>query len=75
MIVDALIPAWRLIVEADGRRWHSRVNDRERDHDRDNVAAARGFRVMRFTHRMLTRRLDHVDELLRECGRTNRHVA
>ena len=27
MIVDALVPTWRLIIEADGRRWHTRVAD------------------------------------------------
>jgi very-short-patch-repair endonuclease len=67
MTVDALIPEWPLIVEADGRRWHTRVADRERDHDRDNVAAAHGVPVMRFTHRMLTRDLAHCESLLAAC--------
>jgi very-short-patch-repair endonuclease len=67
MIVDALVPGWPLIIEADGRRWHTRVADRERDHDRDNVAAAHGFPVMRFTHRMLTRNLARCESLLVEC--------
>lgn len=51
--VDAYIPAWRLIVEADGRRWHTRVEDFERDRMRDNAAAAAGLQVVRFTYRML----------------------
>lgn len=55
MIVDAYIPEWRLIVEADGRRWHTRKADFERDRLRDNAATARGIAVLRFTWRMLKR--------------------
>lgn len=53
MTVDAFIPAWRLIVEADGRRWHTRKADFERDRARDNAATANGLAVLRFTYRML----------------------
>ena len=67
MIVDALVTDWPMIIEADGRRWHTRVADRERDHDRDNVAAAHGLPVMRFTHRMLTRNLARCESLLLEA--------
>lgn len=51
--VDAYIPAWGLIVEADGRRWHTRKADMERDAMRDNEAAAHGFAVLRFTWKLL----------------------
>jgi very-short-patch-repair endonuclease len=51
--VDRWIPSWRLIVEADGRAWHSRSSDFERDRARDNAAAAADVAVLRFTHRML----------------------
>jgi hypothetical protein len=40
--VDAYIPAWRLIVEGDGRRWHTRQADMVRDRLRDNEAVANG---------------------------------
>ncbi len=53
-IVDAYIPEWNLIVEADGRRWHTREADFERDRLRDNAAAAAGLIVVRFSYRMLT---------------------
>lgn len=46
--VDALIPSWRLIVEGDGRRWHTRRRDFERDRHRDQQALAHGYRVLRF---------------------------
>lgn len=51
--VDALIPVWSLVVEADSRRWHNRVGDFEADRRRDNELAARGLRVVRFTYEML----------------------
>ena len=47
--VDALLRDWHLIVEADGRTWHTRVGDFERDRERDNQAIANGYRVLRFT--------------------------
>ncbi len=34
--VDAYVPAWRRIIEADGRSWHSRHTDFERDERRDH---------------------------------------
>lgn len=55
MAVDVYIPAWRLIVEADGRNWHTRKADMERDRLRDNEATAHGYGVLRFTWKMLTR--------------------
>ncbi len=54
-VVDRFIPDWRLIVEADGRTWHTRGEDFERDRHRDNGAARIGLSVLRFTWPMLTR--------------------
>jgi very-short-patch-repair endonuclease len=51
--VDALIPEWRRIVEADGRRWHTRRADFDRDRARDHLAQRNGYEVTRFTHRQL----------------------
>ena len=50
---DAYIPDWHLIAEADGRRWHIRKEDFERDRRRDNAALAVGIAVIRFTWSML----------------------
>src|SRR4051812_25993656 len=66
--VDTMIPAWRLVLEADGRRWHARVDDFDKDRWRDNQAAALGLRVMRFTHPHLTHRLREVAELITAAG-------
>lgn len=68
MTVDAYIPRWRLIVEADGRRWHIRVADFERDRRRDNEAVAHGYAVLRFTYRMLTREPEWCFETLLSTG-------
>ncbi|HEY2814540.1 MAG TPA: type IV toxin-antitoxin system AbiEi family antitoxin domain-containing protein [Acidimicrobiales bacterium] len=68
--VDGFIPDWRLILEADGRRWHARVKDFDRDRWRDNRAVALGLRVMRFTHSHLVHRLDEVVSLIADAGRT-----
>jgi hypothetical protein len=68
--VDVLIPDWRTIVEADGRRWHTRVRDFEVDRWRDNEAITRGYRPLRFTWYWLTQRVpDVIDQLQRMARR------
>lgn len=67
--VDLYIPAWRLIVEADGRRWHTRKADMEIDRVRDNEATAHGFAVLRFTWTMLTSDARGCMETLTRTGR------
>ena len=51
--VDFAYPEERLIIEVDGRRWHTRDLDFERDRQRDNLATLAGWRVLRFTWRQL----------------------
>ena len=46
-VVDFAWLIQRLIVEIDGRRWHTRLNDLRRDHDRDRAAAMAGWRTLR----------------------------
>ena len=67
--VDAYVPRWRLIVEADGRRWHTRVADFEADRARDNAAAAAGIQVLRFSYSMLKRTSQACLETLFSTGR------
>lgn len=62
---DAMSVSWRIIFEADGRLWHSRMTDMERDRRRDQEAAAHGYLVMRFTWAQLT---DHVQETVALIG-------
>ncbi len=48
--VDAAYPDVRLILEADGRRWHTRIRDLRRDHLRDAEAARAGWQTLRFLY-------------------------
>lgn len=66
--VDALIPAWSLVVEGDGRAWHNRVEDFERDRRRDAEAAAAGLLTLRFTWHQLTREPEWVREVVVTTG-------
>jgi hypothetical protein len=52
--VDAVIHDWQLVVEADGRAWHTRVEDFERDRWRDNLALAHGYATTRWSWQQLT---------------------
>lgn len=48
--VDAYAPTCSLIVEADGRAWHTRERDFVKDRRRDNVATAHGHATLRFSY-------------------------
>ncbi len=67
--VDAFIPAWRRIVEADGRRWHTRERDFERDRWRDHMAQSHGYEVTRFSFRQLKRTPTYALDVLLAIGR------
>jgi hypothetical protein len=51
--VDRAFPDAKLIVEADGRRWHARYVDFARDRARDRMAARRGWLTIRVSHEEL----------------------
>lgn len=51
--VDRCFPEVKLIVEADGRRWHERYEAMERDRLRDRQAARRGFLTLRVMYEEL----------------------
>ena len=63
--VDFLWRAQRLIVETDGQETHGTPIAFERDRARDTMLTVRGYRVVRFTHRRLTRERDRVAVTLR----------
>jgi hypothetical protein len=52
--VDYAYPVGKLILEADGRRWHQRIADLKRDAARDKAASRAGWQTMRFMHEELT---------------------
>lgn len=51
--VDFYVPSARLVIEADGRNWHTRWEAFETDRRRDNALAVRRIQVLRFTYEML----------------------
>lgn len=72
---DAMSMSWRSISEADGRLWHSRMADMERDRRRDHEAAAHGYLVMRFTWAQLTDFVQETVALIRAAGTTRAAAA
>jgi very-short-patch-repair endonuclease len=63
--VDAAFPSVCWIVEGDGRSWHARVGDFERDRERDHRAHELGWGVSRFTFAQIERQGYVVGSLLR----------
>jgi very-short-patch-repair endonuclease len=51
--VDLAVPESRLLLEADGRRWHARLEAMERDRRRDRAALRAGWETLRFMYRDL----------------------
>ena len=48
--VDFAYPAAKLVLETDGRRWHSRIKELTRDRERDLEAARHGWQTLRFLY-------------------------
>jgi hypothetical protein len=66
-VVDLHWPAQKLIVELDSRTHHATTRAFEQDRRRDADHVANGYRVMRFTHRRITREPEAVLALLRQA--------
>ena len=58
--VDGMFPELKLIVEADGKKWHSSPEDVARDTERDAKLNARGWQVLRFTEDEINYSIDAV---------------
>ena len=56
----------KLILEADGRRWHNRVAAQRHDRARDKAAARAGWQTMRFCHEELADDADGEAQAIRE---------
>jgi predicted transcriptional regulator of viral defense system len=66
--VDFLFAASRLVVETDGYRYHRTRRAFERDRERDAILARAGYRVLRFTHRQLTKSASEVAATIRSSA-------
>ena len=62
--VDFAYPHARLIIELDGRAWHSTLEAFESDRMRDNHAQLAGWRVLRITYRMLKGQPEMVRDMI-----------
>lgn len=58
--VDLAFPDHRIIVEGDGRRWHTRMDQMAADRRRDREALNHGWRPYRFVWEEITRQPDMV---------------
>ncbi|HDH03575.1 MAG TPA: hypothetical protein ENH15_04955 [Actinobacteria bacterium] len=67
--VDFAYPDLHLIVEADGRAWHSTVEAFDSDRQRDNLAQLAHWRVLRITWSMIHDRPIETRALLSEAFR------
>lgn len=65
--VDLAYPERRVIIEADGRRWHTREQDFEVDRQRDRAATLAGWSVYRFTWYEITAQPEAVCETVRQA--------
>lgn len=66
--VDGLVPDWSIVLEGDGRAWHTRVDDFERDRRRDAEAAAAGLQTLRFTWHQLVNEPDWARAIVIDAG-------
>ncbi|CAN5723109.1 type IV toxin-antitoxin system AbiEi family antitoxin domain-containing protein [soil metagenome] len=73
--LDGLLVDWRVIVEADGRLWHTRVEDFARDRQRDRQAAAHGYQVLRYTWEELRHEVTQLRDELRAIGAARQAAA
>ena len=53
--VDFAYPQLKILIEVDGRRWHGRDADNERDRARDRKAQLEGWILLRYTWHEITR--------------------
>lgn len=73
--VDFHWPELRLVVETDGLRYHRTAEQQARDRRRDQVLAAAGFTVLRFTGEQVAQHADEVVLTLRAVSWRLRRAA
>ena len=65
--VDFAYPDSHLLIEVDGRRWHTDEMTFVRDRERDNLAQLAGWRTLRFTWTDMTKRPRYVVVTIRKA--------
>jgi hypothetical protein len=74
-IVDAAYLDARVVLEADGRRWHTRVRDLKRDHARDAEVARAGWLPLRFMYEQIMGDPGGVSDVVRDVLETRSTAA
>lgn len=59
-LMDFAIPDLGVDIEVDGEKWHSSVEDKQKDKERDYMLASMGWRVVRFTESAINEHLDKI---------------
>lgn len=67
--VDAAYLDAKLVIEADGRAWHTRIADVKRDRERDNDAARHGWQTLRLLWEHIAEDPGGTAELIRDVRR------
>ena len=62
--VDAIYESCKLLIEVDGRRWHSQVEQMEADRHRDIAATLAGYHTMRFMWGDVVMRAEWVNQVV-----------
>jgi hypothetical protein len=73
--VDRYLPDDRIVLEIDGRRWHTRVEDFDRDQWRTSQIVAHGLLPLRFTYTHVTQRGVEVVATIEQTRRISRTAA
>lgn len=74
--LDFLFPGTNVVIEADGFAWHANPVSFEKDRERSNALAARGFVVLHWTWQALgERRATLISELHRALSQTRLRAA
>jgi hypothetical protein len=55
-----------LTHNCDGEKWHSSIEDKQKDKERDLVLASLGWRVLRFTEAAIGEQLDKVQQVIQK---------
>lgn len=64
--IDFAFAGQKILIELDGRRWHGRDADFNKDRERDRKAQLAGWVILRFTWHEVTQRPEHVADELRK---------
>jgi len=83
IVADGMFPDIKLIVEADGKQWHSSATDIERDRNRDMRLQKHGWTILRFTEdeikyytkKVMSKIVTTINDMLNESSNGNTKVA